>query len=143
MFALPGERAWVGPGFENEFGGFAEAFSGIGRVLAVRIILGATANDKAAVKFAPEHIVEHGKLFGDLERNIVERQAIAQHHDTGLCDPLRKRGGDQIGRGHNAIGVLVMLIDDHPVETQRIGIGELIDILLIDLRAALGIKQAV
>ena len=36
-----------------------------------------------------------------------------------------------------------MLIDDHPIEVQRIGIGELIDILMIDLRAALGVKQAV
>ena len=97
MFALPGERAWVGPGLENEFGGFAEAFSGIGRILAVRIVLGATADDKAAVKSPPEHIVEHGKFFGDFERDIVEWQAIAQHHDAGLCDPLRERGGDQIG----------------------------------------------
>ena len=35
MFSLPGERTWVGPGLENKFGGFAEAFSGMGRVLAV------------------------------------------------------------------------------------------------------------
>ena len=36
-----------------------------------------------------------------------------------------------------------MLIDDYPVEAQRIGIDELIDILMIDLRTALGIKQTV
>ena len=36
-----------------------------------------------------------------------------------------------------------MLIDDYPVESQCIGIDELIDILMIDLWTALGIKQAV
>ncbi len=75
------------------------------------------------------------------EWDIVERQAAAQPHDAHLLDPQRKCGGDRIGRGHHAIGVLVTLVDDKSIKTQGVGIDELIDIPMIDLRAPLRVKR--
>ena len=49
-----------------------------------------------------------------------------------LDDPPGQGRGHDVGRGHGAVGVLVVLVQDHAVETQFVGVGELVDILLIE-----------
>ena len=143
MLAVPAERSRVGPGFDDQIGGLPKALAGIGRVDVVGIVLRAAADHKAGVKPAPKHVVQHGELFGDLERHLVQGQAVAQHHHSGGLDPLGQGGGNQIGRGHDAVGILVVFVDDHPVKADVVGIGQLVDVLVVHLRTSLGVKQPV
>ena len=46
---------------------------------------------------------------------------------------LRQRGGDDIGRGHQTVGVLVMLVDADAVEAKLVSVGEGVDVLAIEI----------
>src|SRR6185312_998719 len=78
----------------------------------------------------------------DAGGRVVERDRITHHHDLGLRGAARQRCGDQIGRGHHPVGVLVMLVDAEAVETDALGIFELVEILVIGLMADLRIEEA-
>jgi hypothetical protein len=73
----------------------------------------------------------------------MQRQQVAENDDLAALGPLRQRRGDQIGRRHQAIDVLVMLVEHHAVEPDLVGIGELVDIFLIEAAASLRVPQAV
>src|SRR5206468_2711948 len=50
-----------------------------------------------------------------------------------LRRPLRQRAGDHVRRWHEAIGVLMVLVDADAVEAQLIGVSERVDVLAIEL----------
>ena len=50
---------------------------------------------------------------------------------------LGERGRDQVGRGHQPVDVLVVLVEHHAVEAELVGIGELVDVLLVEPAAPL------
>ena len=53
---------------------------------------------------------------GDAHRMIAQRQDVAKHADFYFLGSLAQRRGDQVGRGHGAIGAVVMLVENHAVE---------------------------
>ena len=71
----------------------------------------------------------------------MQRQEIAEDDDLAVLGPLRQRGGDQVGRRHQAVDVLMVLVEHHAVEAELVGIGELVDILLIEAAAFLRVPQ--
>ena len=55
---------------------------------------------------------------------------------------LRQRGGDQVRRRHQPVDVLVVLVEHHAVEAELVGIGELVDVLLVEPAALLACPTA-
>jgi len=63
--------------------------------------------------------IQHGEFFGDAHRRIVERDRSAQHQQRDILRAARQRGRDQVGRGHQTVAVLMVLVGADRVETQR------------------------
>ena len=80
----------------------------------------------------PRHHVEHGELLGHAQRRIVQRQGVADDGDLAPLGPLRQRPGDDVGRRHQAVGVLMMLVDADAVEAQLVGVGEGVDVFAVE-----------
>ena len=67
--------------------------------------------------------VEHGELLGHAERRVVERQRVADDGDLHSVRLAGEDRGDEVGRRHEAVGVLVVLVDADAVEAQLLGVG--------------------
>ena len=58
----------------------------------------------------------------------MQRQKVAEHHDATLGGRMGERGGDDVGRGHQPVDVLVMLVEHHAIEADLRGIDQLVDV---------------
>src|SRR5512144_1473929 len=74
---------------------------------------------------------------------IVERQNVAEDHQLRLLGAPRQTCRHDIGRGHAAVGGLVMLVDADAVETELIGQLELVQIAVIEGMTELGIVKRI
>ena len=83
----------------------------------------------------PRHHVEHGELLGHAQRRVVQRQGVADDGDLAALGPLRQGRGDEVGRRHQAVGVLVVLVDADAVEAQLVGVGQGVDVFVVELVA--------
>ena len=57
---------------------------------------------------------------------------------TAILQRLRalgQRGGDEVGRRHQAVGVLVVLVDADAVEAELVGVGERVDVFAVEVVA--------
>ncbi len=61
----------------------------------------------------------------------MQRQQVAEDDDFAARGALGERCGDQIWRRHQAVDILVMLVQHHAVKAELVGISQLIDIFLI------------
>ena len=89
------------------------------------------ANRKAGNEPSAGDIVQHGEFLGDADRRIVERDRVAEHDQRGSRRTARQRGGNQIGRRHQAVSVLMMFVDADAVKTQRFGMLQQIHIFVV------------
>jgi hypothetical protein len=80
-------------------------------------------------------VVEHRKFFGDIDRVVHQRQGAAEDRDLHSFGALDQRAGDQVGRRHQAVGGLVMLVDPDGVEAEFLGIDQRIDMAVVFLGA--------
>src|SRR5499426_1134222 len=62
--------------------------------------------------------VEHGVLLGERERMLAQAEGVAEDRDLRGLGPARERGRHHHRRGHQPIGVLVMLVDGNAVEAE-------------------------
>ena len=85
--------------------------------------------------------VEHGEFLGDPGRRVVQRQRIAHHADRRVRRAARYRRGDQIGRGHQAVAVGVMLVAAHRVEAAVGGELHLVHEVVVHQVRALRVEQ--
>ena len=85
--------------------------------------------------------VEHGELLSHPEWGVVQGDRVADHAEGGLRRPAGQAGGDQVGRRHDAVAVLVVLVDPDAVEAQLVGELQLVHVGVVDLVAPLGIEQ--
>ena len=127
----------LGPGGHDQIVGFFEATAGFFRIDAVPNIFRRNAADEAGDQPAVAEAVDHGVFFGDAHRMIAQRQNVAEDADLYLLGFLAQRGGDQIGRRHRAVGAVVVLVEDHAVETQFLAVGHLLEVLGV-VRGAFG-----
>ena len=141
--AFPRERSVLGPGAVDEIDGLPELLARGRRGHIVIERLRSRPRRKAGDQAAVRHVVEHGVFLRHAQRVEMQRQQVAENDDLAALGLLRQRGGDQIGRRHQAIDVLVMLVEHHAVEADLVGIGELVDIFLIEAAASLCVPQAV
>ena len=143
MAAFPCERSVLGPGTMDEIDRLPELFARGRRGHIVVERLRSRARRKAGDQAAIRHVVEHGVFLRHAQRIEMQRQEVAENDDLAALGLLRQRGRDQIGRRHQAIDVLMMLVEHHAVEADLVGIGELVDIFPIEAAASLGVPQAV
>ena len=124
---------------------FVETLVRLGRVRAPGMIFGADATYEARHQPAARDVVDHRELFGDRQRIVEERQRAAEHRDLAVLRAARERACHDAGNGHQAIGVLVMLVDADAVPAEFIGIFDLVEIAVIelvaDLRIVVGVRQ--
>ena len=143
VLALPGERSRCCPGLDDQLVRLAEARAGVRRVDVVRKELVAGAHHLARDHPPAADDVEHGDLFGHPQRVVVQRQHVAQNDQFGVRRSARQTGGHDVGRRHQAVRVLVMLVDAHAVESELVGQLQLIQVAVVDLVAALSVVQVV
>ena len=139
------ERARARPRLEHEVNRFAKPGAGLGGVDVGGVVLGAAADHEPGDEPAPAHDVEHGHLLGDTGGGVVEGQRVAEDadlHPAGLACQGRRH---QVGRRHEPVGVLVMLVDDDAVEPELLGHHQLRQVALVELaaerRVVLGIGE--
>jgi hypothetical protein len=100
--------------------------AGVDAVRVARVHRGADgeAGNEAALA---EH-VDHRHLLGDTDRRVVERDRVAEHHDRGPLGAVGEHRGDEVRRGHQAVAVVVVLVDADGVEAALLGVHELLEV---------------
>ena len=96
--------------------GLVKALARVGRIDLVRKIFHAGADHHAGNHPTFGDHVEHGDLFSDSLRMIVERQHVAENHQLRLLGAARQTGRHDIRRRHAAVSGLMVLVDAHAVE---------------------------
>ena len=143
MLADELERAGLGPRPDDEVVGLREALAGVGRVDRERVVLGPAADDEAGDEPPAADAVDHGELLGHAGRRVVQRQRVADDRDL---HPLRLAGEDrrhQVGRRHEPVGVLVVLVDADAVEAELLRVDQLVEVAVVNLVADLGVEEGV
>ena len=116
VLALPAERAWGGPRLYYQVVGLVEALPVVGGVDVDRHALGAHASHEPAHHPSARDVVHHGHLFRHPQRVLVDGQDVAQQNDTPLLGVAGKDGPDEVDARHHVQGVVVVLVNHHPVE---------------------------
>ena len=73
----------------------------------------------------------------------MQRQDVSQDHQLRPLGPLGQCRSDQVGRRHQPIDVLVMLVEHKAIEAQLFGVDELVDVLLIDGVGPLAVPERI
>ena len=110
---------------------------------ARRVVFRADAAHEAGDDAALRQIVEHRELFRDVDRVVHQRQGAAEDRDLDRLGALDQRAGDQVGRRHQAVGGLVMLVDADRIEAELLGIDERVDVARVFLGALDRVVEAV
>ena len=85
--------------------------------------------------------VEHREFLGDANRRIVKRYRIPEHHQVGVARAPREGGRHDIRRRHQAVCILMMLVDAEPVEAHRVGVFQLIEVVVVEAMTDFRIVQ--
>ena len=96
------------------------------------------ARDEASARDA----VEHGELFRDPGRWVVEGEAVAHDADRGIFGAPREGRGDEVRRRHEPVAVGMVLVHAHPVEAALGGELELVHEVVVHVVGPLRIEQA-
>ena len=128
--AVERRRAGPGPRLDDEVDALPEALAGeCWRIGIAEWLLAATGGE-AGNDPAAGHAVEHRVFLGDAQRTEVQRHEIAEHDDLAVLHALSEGTGDDIGRRHQAVDVLVVLVEYDTVEAQLVGLRKLVDVFL-------------
>ena len=143
VLPLEVEGARPGPRLHDEVVGLAVALPEEGRVDLVGVRLDAEPHHHAGDDAPARQHVEHRQLLGHPERVVVERERVPEDQDLHPARALGEASRDDVGRRHEAVGVLVVLVHAHRVEAERLGQRELLEVLLVEHPAARRIVEAV
>ena len=92
---------------------------------------------------AAAHHVQHGVLFGHPQRGIVQVQAVSQDHQFRPGGPPGQGCRHEVWGRHQAVSVLVVLIDSDAVEPQLLGVLQLVQVRVIELVSLGWVVEAV
>ncbi len=87
VFAFVAERAGPGPGVDDDVVCLVEPLAVVERVGVGGHALLADAPDEAAHHAPAGQDVDHGDLFGDAQRVVVDGQNVSEKHDLALLGP--------------------------------------------------------
>ena len=128
-FAVERKRSRLGPRLHDQVMCLVVARPHLSRrcpVIADGVRRG--TDGKSSHQPAAAEAIDHGKLFCDADRRIVQGKRVAKDHDRRIGVAAREDGGDQIGRVAETVAVLVMLVDAEAVEAKIVGQLEFLDI---------------
>jgi hypothetical protein len=101
------------------------------------------ADGEARHEPAAREQIEHREFLGHAQRRVVRREAVAEHDERGLRRaPRQGRRHDVRGR-HEAVGVVVVLVDAQAVEALLLGELELVQEFLVESLRLLGVEEVV
>ena len=143
VLALEARRPRFGPGLHDEIHALPEAFAGQRHGIGIAVGLLPAARREARHQTSVRHAIEHGVFLRHAQGTEGQRQQIAQHHELAFLRGLRERGRQQIGRGHDAVDVLVMLVEHHAVKAQPVGGRQLVEIFLIEAHGLLAVEERI
>ena len=112
-----------------------------GRLAVTEIGVHRRADREPGDQPAAAHHVEHGELLGHANRRVVQGDAVAHDHQRCLRRAARQRRPHDVGRRHEAVGVLVMLVHADAVEPETVGEFQLIEVLVVQMVSPFGIEQ--
>ena len=145
VLALERERPRLGPGLHHEVVRLLEARVRDRRVDAHRVVLGADAAHHAGDQPPAGDAVDHGVLLGERERMLAQAEGVAEDRDLGVLGAARQRGRHHHRRGHQSVGVLVMLVDGDAVVAELGDELELVEVAVVELvallRVEIGVRQ--
>ena len=143
VLTLPAERAGARPRLDDEVVCLTEAFQARGGVHREVVVLRPDAAHETADHPAAADDVHHRDLLCDAQRVVAQRRRVAEDGDLRAVRAGDEVGGDDVGRGHEAVGGLVVLVDGDGVEAELLRVDELREVLLVDLGAASGVEVSV
>ena len=143
MPSIEAERPVFSPYLHYQFVSFGKTLARETRIDAERIVLGPSAYHLPRNDAASRDHVEHGYLFCDALRRIVERKRIADYGDLDPLSASSQSRGDDVGRRHVAVGGLMMLVDADAVESQLFRVFEFVEVAIVDVMAFLRVVEAV
>ena len=79
--------------------------------------------------------VEHRHLLGHAHGRVVQGEAVTQYDHSAVVCGVRQHRSDQIGRWHDAVCIVVMLVDADAVKTNLVGVAQLVNVLSVVLVA--------
>src|SRR5262245_3233549 len=132
VLALEGEGAGLGPCPHDEVVRLLVALERVHGVRAEREIFRADAAHETADQAPTGDDIEHGMLFGQCERMLAQAERIAQDGDAAVARAPRQRRGHHNRRGHEPVGVLVMLVHAYAVEAELGAELELVEITVVE-----------
>ena len=141
--AVEREGVLLLPGLHHQVVRFVVAVAQLAGVLAVgEAVVHRRADRKAGDQPAAGDAVDHGELFCDAGRRIVQCQRVAHHADRGVGGAARQRRGDQVRRRHQSVAVRVVLVDADRVVAAIGGVFELVHEVVVHVVRALAGRTA-
>ena len=139
---VEGEGLGFLPGLHDDVVGLEIALAEFRRVLAVgEHRVHGRAHRETRDQPAARHAVEHRELLRHAGRGVVERQGVAHHADGRGARAARQGRGDEVGRRHQAVAVLVVLVAADAVEAHLARVLEFVEVLVVVLVHACGVEQ--
>ena len=142
VLAVEGEGVGLRPRLHDEVVRLVVllAQAGGGRAVCVVGVHGG-ADGEASDEPPAADAVEHGELLRDAQGRVVEREAVAENDNRGVARAPRERGGGDVRRRHDAVGVVVMLVDADAVEAGLVGEFELVEVFVVELVRLDGVEE--
>src|SRR5215468_1904719 len=131
------------PGAHDQIGCLPELFSRICRWHIVVESFGSAAGGETGDQTPVAHLIEHRVFLGYAHGIHMEGKEIAEDDDLSPGCSLRQCRGDDVWRGHQAVDILMVFIKYHAVETEFVGVSELIDVFLVEAAGFVVVPQAI
>ena len=69
--------------------------------------------------------IQHRHFLGHAHRRVVQRQAVAQDNKRAVAGSVGQHRGNQVGRRHYAVGIVVVFVDADAVKAGPVGVLQL------------------
>jgi hypothetical protein len=133
ILAIKTKGLRASPGLDDEVVAFTVLVAqGCGHCAIGKVGIHGGPNRESGDKTPPGHDIEHGKLFGDADWRIVQGNAVPQNSNDGVLRAPAQSRSHEVGRWHEAIGILVMFIHAQPIKTALLGKLQLIQELVVE-----------
>src|SRR5262245_31388327 len=140
VVAFVSEGTVLGPGADDQIGCFPEFFS---RICGWHIVIESFRSAPGGEASAVAHLIEHRVFLGHAHGIHMQGKEIAEDDNLSTGCSLRQRRGDDVGRGHQAVNILMVFVKYHAVETQFVGVSELVDVFLVQAAGFVVVPQAI
>jgi hypothetical protein len=143
MAAAPGEHVGIGPRATDEVMGLVVLLAQRGGIGAAGVVVvHRSADREAADQASAGYAVDHCHFLRDAGRRVVEGDGLAEQQDGRVACAAREGRRHQLRRRHQAVGVLVMLVDAEAVEAEIAGVFQEIQVVVVDPVGLARVEQA-